>query len=68
MIILHAGINAGDNAFELIFPGLADTDWQIPAYLGMLVISIILGVIMWRRSRKEPFEVTAVSATRHSIS
>jgi membrane protease YdiL (CAAX protease family) len=68
VIILHAGINAGDNAFELIFPGLADTDWQIPAYLGMLVISIILGVIMWRRSRKEPFEVTAVSATRHSIS
>lgn len=60
VIILHAGINAGDNAFELVFPGLAEFDWQIPAYLGMLIISIILGVVMWRRSRKEAFSVTAV--------
>jgi hypothetical protein len=30
----------------------------------MLLISIILG-IMWRRSRKEPFEITAVSSTRY---
>jgi len=37
-------------ALELVFPGLAETDWQIPAYLGMLLISIILGAIMWRRS------------------
>ena len=60
VIILHAGINAGDNAYELVFPGLAETDWQIPAYLGMLIISIILGVNIWRRSRKDVFAVTAV--------
>ena len=29
-----------------------------------LLVSIILG-IMWRRSRKEPFEITAVSSTRY---
>lgn len=60
VIILHAGMNAGDNAFEVVFPGLVDTDWQIPAYLGMLILSIILGIITWRRSRKEAFVVTAV--------
>ena len=61
VITLHAGINAGDNAYELLFPGLADSDWQIPAYLGMLILSIILGIVMWRRSRNEPFAVTAIS-------
>jgi hypothetical protein len=64
VIILHAGMNAGDNAFELIFPGLSGLDWQIPAYLGMLLISIILGIITWRRSRKEPFAVTAVKGKK----
>lgn len=34
--------------------------WQIPTYLGMLLISSILAVIMWRRSRNKRFEVTAV--------
>ena len=65
VIILHAGMNAGDNAFELIFPGLSDTDWQIPAYLAMLLTSIILGIVTWRHSRKEPFDVTAVTASSH---
>jgi membrane protease YdiL (CAAX protease family) len=60
VIMLHAGMNAGDNAFELLFPELPETDWQVPAYLGMLLISIILGIIMWRRSRREKFAVTAV--------
>ncbi len=61
VIILHAGMNAGDNAFELVFPELAPFDWQIPAYLGMVIISVIAGVMTWRRSRKELFAVTAVS-------
>ena len=60
VIILHAGMNAGDNAFEVLFPGLVDTDWQIPAYLGLFLLSIILGIITWRQSRKEAFAVTAV--------
>ena len=60
VIILHAGLNAGDNAFEVIFPGLVDTEWQIPAYLGVFIFSIVLGIITWRRSRKEAFVVTAV--------
>lgn len=60
VIILHAGMNAGDNAFEVIVPGLVDTNWQIPAYLGMFILSVILGIITWRRSRKEGFVVTAV--------
>ncbi len=64
VIMLHAGMNAGDNAYELLLPGLAESDWQIPAYLGMLVSSIVLGFIVWRRSRREPFEVTAVAGTR----
>lgn len=68
VIMLHAGMNAGDNAYELIFPGLAESDWQIPAYLGMLLISIVLGVVTWRQSRKEPFDVTAVASTRHLAS
>ena len=60
VILLHAGMNAGDNAFEVIFPGLIDTDWQIPAYLGLFLLSIILGIVTWRRSRKQGFEVTAI--------
>lgn len=61
VIILHAGLNASDNAFEIILPGLTDTGWQIPAYLGMFILSIILGIITWRRSRKETLVVTAVT-------
>lgn len=60
VIVLHAGMNAGDNAFEIIFPGLAGVDWQIPAYLGMLLASIILGVVIWRRNRQERLLVTAI--------
>lgn len=60
VIVLHAGINAGDNAYEVIFPGLFEMDWQIPAYMGMFIISIILGIIIWRRSQREKLEVTAV--------
>jgi membrane protease YdiL (CAAX protease family) len=66
VIMLHAGINAGDNAFEVLLPGLSELDWQIPAYLGMLIISIVLGIIMWRRSHKEPFKVTSVYQGRRS--
>lgn len=61
VILLHAGMNAGDNAFEILLPGLADTGWQIPAYLGLFILSIVLGVITWRRSRREAFTVTAVT-------
>jgi len=54
-------MNAADNAFEVIFPGLVDTDWQIPAYLALFILSIMLGITTWRRSWKEPFMVTAVN-------
>jgi membrane protease YdiL (CAAX protease family) len=60
VIGLHAGINAGDNTYEVLFPGLADLDWQIPAYVGMLVMSIVLGFITWRRNRSDRLVVTAV--------
>ena len=60
VIVLHAGMNAGDNAYEVIFPELGKGDWQIPAYLGMLLLSIILGVITWRRNRRETLILTAV--------
>ena len=60
VIVLHAGMNAGDNAFEVIFPGLAGTDWQIPAYLGMLLASIILGLITWRRNKRKKLLVTTI--------
>lgn len=50
--LLHATINAGDAAFEVILPGLEGTDWQIPALLGFVVVSIGAAVAMWRKQRQ----------------
>ncbi|MBT3322646.1 MAG: CPBP family intramembrane metalloprotease [Anaerolineae bacterium] len=60
VILLHAGINAGDNAFEIIFPGLSVLDWQIPAYIGMLLVSIVLSFVLWKGHKKDELSITSV--------
>ncbi len=50
--LLHAGINAGDRMAERLWPGLQDTDWQLPAYLLLILLGAGLGVVLARPAMK----------------
>jgi hypothetical protein len=50
--LLHATINAGDAAFEVLLPGLEGSDWQLPALLLLIVISVGAAVALGREGRQ----------------
>jgi membrane protease YdiL (CAAX protease family) len=50
--LLHATINASDAAFEVILPGLEGVEWQLPALLAFIVVSIGSAVAIWRGQRR----------------
>jgi hypothetical protein len=47
--LLHAMINARGAAPKAIMTGLEDTEWQLPALLGLVAISIGAAWAIWRR-------------------
>ncbi len=51
--LLHAAINAGDRMAETILPGLAAMDWQIPAYLVLILMGVAAGFALARPAMKE---------------
>jgi membrane protease YdiL (CAAX protease family) len=51
VMIFHASQNA-EEMFEVLFPGLTGTDWEVVSSLGLLIIGIIIGVVLWRESRR----------------
>ena len=60
--LLHAAINAGDRMAETILPGLAAVDWQIPAYLALILVGVAAGISLARPHMKE----AAIELTQHS--
>jgi membrane protease YdiL (CAAX protease family) len=50
VLIFHATQNA-EEVFETIFPSLLGTDWELISSLGLLVIGIVVGMLLWRGHR-----------------
>jgi len=50
VLLFHATQN-WEEGFEVIFPALAGTDWELISTLGLLIAGIISGVMVWRSSR-----------------
>ena len=47
VMIFHAAQNS-EEIFEVLFPGLVGADWELVSSLGLLVIGVVVGVILWR--------------------
>ena len=50
VLLFHATQN-WEEGFETLFPGLLGTDWELISTLGLLVLGIFAGVIVWRNDR-----------------
>lgn len=50
VLLFHATQNWEDG-FEVIFPALAGTDWELVSTLALLLIGILAGILVWRKSR-----------------
>mgnify|MGYP001591264001 CR=1 FL=1 len=47
-LLFHATQN-WEEGFETFFPGLVATDWELVSTLGLLVVGILAGVVVWRQ-------------------
>lgn len=52
VMVFHAAQNA-EEIFEVIFPGLVGTDWELFSSLGLLVIGIAVGILLWRNRKTD---------------
>ncbi len=52
VLLFHAAQNS-EEIFEVIFPALIETDWELISSLAMLVIGLIIGVVLWRNRNQE---------------
>ena len=53
VIAFHAAQNS-EEIFEVIFPGLAGTDWEIVSSLLLLLVGLAVGLVLWRQSHRHP--------------
>lgn len=51
-LLFHATQN-WEEGFETLFPGLIGTDWELVSTLGLLIVGLIAGVVVWRQGRRE---------------
>lgn len=50
VLLFHATQN-WEEGFEIIFPALVGTDWELISTLSLLLLGIIAGIVVWRNSR-----------------
>ena len=48
VMIFHAAQNT-EEIFEIVFPGLVGKDWELVSSLGVLLIGLIVGIILYRK-------------------
>ena len=48
-VLLFHAIQNTEEMFETMFPSLLGTDWELISTLGLLVIGIVFGIILWRK-------------------
>jgi|CXWK01.1.fsa_nt_gi membrane protease YdiL (CAAX protease family) len=62
-LLFHATQN-WEEGFETLFPALVGTEWELVSTVGLLVIGIVAGVVVWRRgSAGKDSGLTATAAT-----
>jgi membrane protease YdiL (CAAX protease family) len=50
VMIFHATQNS-EEIFEVLFPSLVGTDWELASSLALLGTGVVVAIVMWRRSR-----------------
>jgi membrane protease YdiL (CAAX protease family) len=50
VMIFHAAQNS-EEIFEVVFPALVGTDWELISSLALLLIGVVVGVILWRNKK-----------------
>lgn len=55
-LLFHATQN-WEEGFELVFPVLLTTDWELVSTLLLLLVGIVAGVVVWRGSRRQSLTV-----------
>ena len=50
-MIFHAAQNS-EEIFEILFPRLLESDWELVSSLALLVIGLVVGVIVKRGNNK----------------
>ena len=48
VMIFHAAQNS-EEIFEILFPALVGTDWELISSLTLLVIGLVIGFVLWRK-------------------
>ena len=52
VMIFHAAQNA-EEIFEIIFPKLLESDWELISSLALLLIGLIIGIFLWRKQKNQ---------------
>ena len=50
VLLFHAAQNWEDG-FEVLFPGLVGTEWELVSTLSLLLIGVVASVLVWRNGR-----------------
>ncbi len=53
VLLFHASQNWEDG-FEVLFPSLVGTEWELVSTLSLLVIGLVAGIVVWRNGRSTP--------------
>lgn len=53
VMVFHAAQNS-EEIFETLFPGLVGTDWELISSVGLLLLGLVVGVILWRQRQRKP--------------
>ena len=49
--LLFRAMQNWEEGFETLFPGLVGTDWDLVSTLGLLVLGIFAGFVVWRQGK-----------------
>jgi membrane protease YdiL (CAAX protease family) len=50
VMIFHAAQNS-EEIFEVLFPALVGTDWELVSSLALLLIGLVVGIVLWRKNK-----------------
>ncbi len=55
VMVFHSFQNS-EEIFEVLFPGLVGTDWELTSSVGLLVVGLLVGMMVWRQGapRRRP--------------
>lgn len=50
VLLFHATQN-WEEGFETVLPGLVETEWELVSTLGLLLLGVVAGLVVWRNGR-----------------